>query len=175
MKSIGLLCFLGLALFACVERTEKQMVLYLKNETNDTLKVRISPKKATSIELYPASDRYGNYLRTTFDLTPGQVQEIYLSSNTNQTPEELTASIFQSIAIFFNKSPDAAIYFSADSLFGYSENPFLTDAPWRFELVQSGRPTQFKQNPIELSTYTLAILPSKQDQRKQRMSFSYHL
>lgn len=142
---------------SCKEDTTYQLQVFIKNDTAGKVKVRLFPnEKYMNGSLYDFCDFGGGYADTTFVLEVNEQQSLYISSNLNQKPNELTSLIFDSIYV---KSYDGVelVKFSHEKATGSTPNLFKEESEWSYELKNYNNNTSFSKNPVESHDYIFKI------------------
>ena len=167
MRYFLILFFLLIVLDSCKEETSYEMQLLIENKTENTISVRLYPKnKFLHNELYNSSDFGGGYSNTEFEIDANQDHSLFYSQNIDQEPYNLASQIFDSIHIKSFNSDKISIKYSVDTVIGYSENLFDSSSTWNYEIINTGRPDNFNQNPVELHNYTFVISGEKTEDRQ---------
>ena len=144
--------------YSCKEKTSYQLRILIKNSTDNNLTVTLFPKvKYMNRDLYDFSQIGGGFRNTTFEITPGLDEDLYISSDLKIQPNYLTAQVFDSIHIKLSDQNKRTLKFSPDSVIGYTENMYKETSSWIYEIRNLDFPTQFQRNPVEFHDYSFVI------------------
>jgi len=147
--------------FSCKEKTNYQLRILIKNETDTNLKLSLLPKvEYLNGGLYDFSEIVGGYRNTTFEVTPGLEQELYITSDLKILPNSLAAKIFNSIQISPSNGNETELIFSPDTVIGYTENLYNVTSDWIYEIRNFDLQTNISRNSVESHDYIFVISQS---------------
>lgn len=146
---------------ACKEKTSYRLQLLIENNLNDSVIIKLYPKKEYMYgDLYDNTENGGGYSDTIFVIRPNDDYNLYYSKNLNQNPSDLACKIFDSIQIRILKI-NRIIFFTKDTVIGYNENLFDKDSNWKYKIQEFDEPDNFNRNPVESHNYSFQILTEK--------------
>lgn len=153
---IGLIAIILIG--SCKKDTTYQLQILIKNNTGNKLKVTLYPRsKYMYGDLYDFCDFGGGYADTTFDIDSNDQKSLYISSNLDQKPYDLTSEIFDSIYIKPYDNAIGIMKFSNVTVIGYSDNLFRDNSIWIYEKRNYDENTNFSTHPIESHDYIFEI------------------
>jgi hypothetical protein len=143
---------------SCKKDTTYQLQIFIKNNTVNKLKVTLYPKsKYMYGDLYDFCDFGGGYADTTLDIDLNDQKSLYISSNLDQKPYDLTSKIFDSIYVKLYDNGIGIIKFSNDTVIDYSDNLFRDNSNWIYKKNNYSEKTNFSTHPIESHDYIFEI------------------
>lgn len=158
MRTLIIYSLLICLFYSCKEKTRYQLTILIKNETGNSLTLTLFPKEKYMLgDLYNFSDISSGHHYTTFEITPGFEEMLYISSDLKIQPNILTAQVFDSIQISQVNGNDLALKFSQDTAIGYTENLYKATSAWIYEIRDFDLRTQFRRNPVESHDYIFVI------------------
>lgn len=147
--------------YSCKEKTSYQLRILIKNETETSLKLTLFPKvEYLDGSLYDFSEIGGGYRNTTFEITPGIEQELYITSDLKIAPNSLAAKVFRSIQISPSNGNELELKFSPDTVIGYTGNLYKETSDWIHEIRDFDLQTNISRNPVESHDYIFVISQS---------------
>lgn len=148
-------------LFSCKENINYQLRILIKNETETNLKLTLFPKaEYLNGNLYDFSQIGSGYRNTTFEITPGLEQELYITSDLKILPNSLVEKVFESIQINTSNGTDIELKFSPETVIGYNESLYKVTSDWIYEIRDFDLQTQLSSHPVESHDYIFVISQS---------------
>jgi len=158
MRQLIICSLLISLLYSCKEKTSYQLRILIKNETVTSLKLSLFPKvEFLNGGLYDFSEIGGGYRNTTFEITPGLEQELYITSDLKIQPNSLAAKVFNSIQISPSNGNNIELKFSPDTVIGYTGNMYKETSDWIYEIRDFDLQTNISRNPVESHDYIFVI------------------
>ena len=144
--------------FSCEEKTNYQLRILIKNETDTNLKVSLFPKaEYMNGSLYYFSENGKGFRHTDFEIAPDLEEDLYTTSDLKILPNELVEKVFNSIQISPINGNEIALKFSPEAVVGYTENLYKATSGWIYELRNFDLPTMGSRHPVESHDYIFVI------------------
>lgn len=144
--------------YSCEQETRYQMRIIIRNETDNNLSLSLLPKANYIVNGgYDYSEISGGYRHLTFEITPGNEQELYVTSDLKIQPNNLALQVFTGIQVSTLNREINDLKFSPDTVIGYSENLYKETSNWIYEIRDFDLNTQFSSKPVESHDYTFVI------------------
>lgn len=158
MKKLFFLLSINLLLFSCKEETVQELILYIKNDSDQALSVKVFPKVKYRENAHLYKMGVGNgFLSCEFSLDSLMQRELFYSSNILLEPHTLAQEVFDSIKVVPANISSVSIKFSPSAVIGYDENLFSSSGYWTYEIRNQDLATMFRSNPHEFHEYTFHI------------------
>lgn len=158
MKKCIFLLTLSLLLSSCKEETVQELILFIKNDSNQTITVKLFPKPdyKQHSHLYKMGVGSG-YYACEFSLDSSMQRALFHSPNIFLEPHVLTEQVFDSIQVLSEDNLSINIRFSPAVVIGYDKNLFSSSSFWTYKITNQDLATMFKKNPHEFHEYTFHI------------------
>jgi hypothetical protein len=137
--SLGSIVFMGiLFLVSCVEETHENLEIFIQNNTDSLIIVRLYPAGlSSSAKYYPICEECETKQESTeFALSTNKERILFSSGDLSVEPNTLVSMAFDSIYISSTNRNNVIIKFTPEHVTGYSENPFLQDSRWNFRIEE---------------------------------------
>lgn len=144
--------------FSCKEKTNYQLRIFIKNETDTNLKLSLFPKaEYMNGSLYYFSENGNGFRHTDFEIAPDLEQDLYTTSDLKILPNELVEKVFNSIQISPINGNEISLKFSPETVVGYTENLYKVTSDWIYELRNFDLQTMLSSHPVESHDYIFVI------------------
>ena len=159
MKKLASLFLLIILACSCKEKTNYQLQIFLKNDTDSEITVTLYPKDEYKVgDLYYDFCSFGGGSRNTvFNIDTKMEQELYISDVLDNEPYLLAKQVFDSIHITFAGKTEPGIKFSPEKVTGYPDNLYSQNSDWTYEKRQYAFITMFQTNLTESEDYIFII------------------
>jgi hypothetical protein len=154
------LIILGLLFFivCCKKEQTYETRIGITNATDSTFQVTVFPKlQFLKGNLYQAYSNSPGYTDVKFSINNNESARIYTTTLTGIKPQNLLASIFDSLIIQLNKDSTIIVRFTPVNATRYRINMYSDSSNWLYNSFETSYPTMVKGNPVAVDNYLFEI------------------